>query len=548
MEHILFDDIKKQIETGFINQGWVMVFSFGHNFKNVEQGGLYSALVSSDKVKDSLQNYSWELRYGNGRPGFVSHYKDKQEITEYYRFSDKGFEPLIYYREEFGQYDNYLELSEEFRLYHNLYENFTSHEKKEYIYSDDNGDKEVVAKIGKNEAFIKLKFLKDYISARQMHCLIYFDFMRFSKKTLTELNIEKVNKNFSSDKYFYNHLITDISDRNIRDDKTQSWIMGKSLIENIKDYKPNIWGTIEERDNYSEYIIGYDDNGNEEYFTCDDEKLGNYFGKNPDAPLYVTPVFFRKEVLKKYYDNPTKYSVNDGHISCHSIWSLRLDNNNKDYVIVLLGDLGKLHYKEQLYWKSYNIPPKEEGFSYTAYKRFFAGEPSNPESPDLLLTMRFVQFNESWVKKYGWYLFKPLSQEDNHYFKSLHLLTSSDNEKEFDEQILALTKVFIDSLNEKEIIKGIEIAKENPKGIDKFESFLESNNLKVPEMIEFFRNIQALRSSTVAHRRSLKRKDTKKVLTYFKFDEKSIDEILEGIFENFIRTLNTIESYLIKST
>lgn len=548
MEPLLFDDIKKQIETGFINQGWVMVFSFGHNFKNVGQGGLYSALVSSDKVKDSLQNYSWELRYGNGRPGFVSYHKDKQEITEYYRFIEKGFEPIIYYREEFGQYDSYLELSEEFRLYHNLYERFTSHEKKEYIYSDDNGDEEVVAKIGKNEAFIKLKFLKDYISARKMHCLIYFDFMRFSEKTLAELDIEEVNKNLSSDKYFYNHLITDISDRHIREDKTQSWIMGKALIENIKDYKPSIWGTIEERDNYSEFIIGYDENGNEKYFTCDDEKLGNYFGKNPNAPLYVTPVFFRKEVLKKYYDNPTKYSVSDGHISCHSIWSLRLDNNNKDYVIVLLGDLGKLHYKEQLYWKSYNIPPKEDGFSYTAYKRFFAGEPCNPESPDLLLKMKFAQFNESWVKKYGWYLFKPLSKEDFHYFKSLHLLTSNDNEKEFDEQILALTKVFIDSLNEKEMVKGLEIEKDKAKGIDKFESFLESNNLKVPEMIEFFRNIQALRSSTVAHRRSVKRKDTKKVLDYFKFEEKSISDILEGIFENFIRTLNTIDNYLIKST
>ena len=548
MEKLLFEDIKKQIETGFTNQGWVMVFSFGHNFKNIQQGGVYSALVSNDKVKDALQNYSWELRYGSGRPGFVSHYKDDKEITEYYRFSENGFEPIIYYREEFGKYDNYLELSEEFRLYHNLYEDFITHENKKYIYIDDNGDEDIVAKIGKNEAFIKLKYLKDFISARQMHCLIFFDFMRFSKKTISELNLEEINKNFSSNKYFYNHIITDISDRHIRDDKTQSWIMGKALIENIKNYKPNIWGAIEERNIYAEFIIGYDENGNEKYFTCDEDKLGNYFGKNPDSPLYVTPVFFRKEVLKKYYDNPTKYSVDDGYISCHNIWSLRLDNNNKEYVIVLLGDLGKLHYKEQLYWKSYNIPPKEEGFSYTAYKRFFAGEPSNPESLDLYLKMRLCQFNEAWIKKYGWYLFKPLSKEDYHYLKSLHLLTSNDNDKEFDEQILSLTKIFIDSLNEKELVKGISMSKDNPKGIDKLESFLENKNLKVPEMIEFIRNVQALRSSTVAHRRNIKRKDTKKVMGYFKFDEKSISEVLEDIFGNFIKTLNTLENHLIKNT
>ncbi len=548
MEPLLFEDIKKQIEAGFINQGWVMVFSFKHNFKNVEQGGLYSALVESSKLKDSLQRYSWELRYGSGRPGFVSYYENDNEITEYYRFSDKGYEPIIYYREELGLKDNYLELSEEFRLYHNLYEDFKSHYQKEYIYTDSNGDEEVVAKIGKNEAFIKLKFLKDYISARDMHLLVYFDFMRFSQKTMQELNLKELRQDYSSDKYFYNHLIIDITDRDIRQDKTQSWIMGKTVIEKNKNYKPNIWGTIEERDQFADFIIDYDENGDELKFTCDEEHLGNYFGKNPEAPLYVTPVYFKKDVLKKYYDNPSKYSVEDGHVYCHSIWSLRLDNSCKDYVIVLLGDLGKLHYKEQLYWKSFNIPPREEGFSSTAYKRFFAGIPSNPDSADLFLKMKFQQFNESWIKKFGWYLFKPLSKEDFHYFKTLHLLTSSENEKEFDEQILALTKIFIDSLNEKELIKGVDLEKDNPKGLDKFEAFLESKRLQIPEMIAFLRNVQALRSSTVAHRRNVTRKDTKKVLNYFGFEDKSLDKILENIFEDFIKTLSTLENYLLKNT
>lgn len=548
MNELTFEDIKQQIDTSFINQGWVMVFSFGHNFKNVQQGGLYSAIIEPSKLETALQNYSWELRYGNGRPGFVSYFSKNESITEYYRFCDEGIEPLVFYREQFGQRDNYLEFSEEFRLYHNLYEDFVSHEKKEYIYVDTNGDEEVVAKIGRNEAFVKLKFLKDYLSARKMHCLIYFDFMRFSHKTISELGLKPINENFASNKYFYNHLIVDITDRFIREDKTQSWLMGKALIEFNKDYKPNIWGTIEERDKFEEFIIGYDSNGDNKYFTCDEEKLGNYFGKNPNAPLYVTPVFFKKDVLKKYYDNPIKYSVDDGNISCHSVWSLRLDNSCKDYVIVLLGDLGKLHYKEQLYWKSFNIPPRKEGFSYTAFKRFFDGEPCNPESADLYLKMRFHEFNKSWKDKFGWELFKPLSKEDNHYFKSLHLLTSADNEKEFDEQILALTKIFIDSINEKDIIVGVEIKKENAKGIDKLEAFLESHKLKIPEMIEFFRNVQALRSSTVAHRRNVTRKDTKKVLEFFEFGEKSIEEILETIFNNFIRTMNSLENYLIKST
>lgn len=545
-DSLIFIDIKKDIDNCFIHQGWVTVCSFGQSLKNIKNGGLYSSSVKDDKLKDSLSNYSWELRCGNGRPGIMSYFKEKEEVVEYYRFSNDGFEPLVYYREEFGNREKYLEFSEEFRLFHNLYEIYYTSDKKEYIFIDSNGDEEVVAKIDKFEALVKLKFIKDFISAKNMHLLIYFDFMRFSEKDLKELELEAINVNYSSDKYFYNHIICDCQDRFIRNDKTQSWIMGKCLIKKIDNYKPSIWGNMDTQNEFSDFIIEFDDDGNEKLFTCNEEKLGNYFGKNPDAPLYVTPVYFNREVLKKYYDNPVKYSVQDGYIYCNSVWSMRLDNSCKDFVIVLLGDLGKLHYKEQLYWKSFNIPPRKEGFSHTAYKRFFEGEPCDPDSLDLLLKMKYETFNENWNKKFGWRLFKPLSKEDFHCFKTLHLLTSEKNDKEFDEQILSLTKVFIDSLDEKNLAKEISINKENAKGIDKFEGFLEKHNMKIPEMITFFRNLQSLRSATVAHRRSNSRKDTQKILDYFEYDKKSQKEILDRIFTDLIKSLNTLENYYIK--
>lgn len=541
-----FVDIKKNIDNCFIHQGWVTVCNFGASLGDIKQGGLYSSLVKDDKLKDSLSNYSWELRYGNGRPGFESSFNENEEIVKYYRFPINGYEPLVYYREEFGNREKYLEFSEEFRLFHNLYEIHYSSDKKEYLFIDSNGDEEVVAKINKYEALVKLKFIKDYISAKDMHLLIYFDFMRFSEDDLKQLELTALNENYLSDKYFYNHIICDCQNRFIRKDKTQSWIMGKCLIKKLDNYKPSIWGNMDIQNEYSDFIIGFDEDGNEKLFSCNEEKLGNYFGKNPKAPQYVTPVYFSREVLKKYYDNPVKYSVQDGYINCNSIWSLRLDNSCKDYVIVLLGDLGKLHYKEQLYWKSFNIPPRKEGLSYTGFKRFFEGEPCDPVSLDLLLKMKYETFNENWNKKFGWKLFKPLSKEDSHCFKTLHLLTSDKNDKEFDEQILSLTKVFIDSINEKSISKEIAIMKENARSIDKLESFLAKHNLSFPDMITFFRNLQSLRSATVAHRRSNSRKDTQKILDYFEHDKKSQKEILDRIFSDLIRTLITLENHFIK--
>ncbi len=74
---------------------------------------------------------------------------------------------------------------------------------------------------------------------------------------------------------------------------------------------------------YPEFIIGYDQHGKPFRHTCDQETLSNYFGKNPGAPHYVTPVHFRREVLQKYYDNPQDFSVEDGVIKRSGFWHMR---------------------------------------------------------------------------------------------------------------------------------------------------------------------------------------------------------------------------------
>jgi len=46
---------------------------------------------------------------------------------------------------------------------------------------------------------------------------------------------------------------------------------------------------------YSHFIIGIDAEGDAVEHTCDPDQLANYFGKNPDAPHFLTPVFFRRD-------------------------------------------------------------------------------------------------------------------------------------------------------------------------------------------------------------------------------------------------------------
>jgi len=55
----------------------------------------------------------------------------------------------------------------------------------------------------------------------------------------------------------------------------------------------------------------------------------------------------------------------------------------------------------------------------------------------------YSHVNGLWFKRYNWHLFKPLSKDVSHYSKALNLLTSQDNQDEFDGQILALTKILL---------------------------------------------------------------------------------------------------------
>lgn len=536
---LTFQDLQKEIKGNLGKTEWITVFSQSSAHHDVDQGGFFSAFISNEKIKQVLKNYQWDLAIGGGLPGF-SHFEKGKEITEYYRFSENGIEPVVYWRAFHGVKEDYYEVSEEFRLYFNLFEDRKNLKDAKFIHIDDNGDENEVILINENEVKIKLKYLKEFLAVKKMHLAVYFDFMRFSRKTLNELGQKEIDDVAHGSDYIYSICVRDLV---INDTKSQGWLMGKKLIVGLKDFKPDIFGRSEEK-KYEDFIIGIDENGKEILHTCEGDKLANFFGQNPGSPQFLTPVFFKKEVLAKYYSNPEKYTVDDGYLSCKGLWGLRMDNNHPRYVVVFLGDLGHLPRKEKLYWKSFNVA-HQGGISRVAWERGFEAKFTDPEQPDLYFKYKFEIFQKAWSEKFGWYLFKPLLKDDFHHFKSLHVPLTND-QKEFDEQVLSLTKIFIDSLNEKELAKGILVKKAKPKGIDKLETFLVSKNVRFKDMFEFLRNLQSLRSTSVAHRKSEKSKDYQKVRKFFDFDNKELGEIFEDILIKSIRTLNSLEGYFLK--
>ena len=193
-------------------------------------------------------------------------------------------------------------------------------------------------------------------------------------------------------------------------------------------------------------------------------------------------------------------------------------------MVAALVDLGRMPHREQLHWKSFNVLPPRNGFySITTFSRWFDAIPTNCSvAPDLVFKPLYIQVNDKWRTKYGWSLFKELAADDQYHFETLHLMGQENDQKEFDGLIQSITKLLIDSLNEKQLVKAIDstkpdvlrfLSERNIKelkpsyiqgGITKFECFLISEGLLDSSVVKLLRKVQDLRSSTVAHRKSTK--------------------------------------------
>jgi hypothetical protein len=348
--------------------------------------------------------------------------------------------------------------------------------------------------------------------------------MRVGNIDIAENKIEFIDKDFKGENYIYNHLIRPL------DGKFQSWILGKKIISFDPSKSKNYHFDFENQV-YESFITGYDEEGNEVYQDC---------SKKNDKYFVVT--YFKKDVLNKYYNEPQKYEVDGWHVKSN-FFSLKIDNNNEDYVAVFLIELGYLPYKEQLHWKHYNIQP-QKGISHAYYQTMIEGNwVDHPETPDLFFKHKFEQFNKKWETKFGWRLYKPLAKEDEHLFKALHIPTSN-NVKSFCEQILSIIKITIDRLNEAELAKQITLD-DNDKGITKLEKFLAVHQMQIPDMITFLRHLWNLRSGLLAHSFSNSNDKCKKAIKYFGIREDNYIEVAKDIFTKSIFTLNTLENKLI---
>ncbi|MDE0010848.1 MAG: hypothetical protein OXU36_06870 [Candidatus Poribacteria bacterium] len=318
--------------------------------------------------------------------------------------------------------------------------------------------------------------------------------------------------------------------------QSDSRLRGRRIIEPLPKSKSGL-GDFAEEPKYVEFIVNVDDNGDEVYHTCNPYKLSHFPEENAAGKL--TLVHFNKQVLNKYYDEPSKYTVEDSMVRCASLWSMKIDNHDPDKVCVFLDELGiSLPHVEQEHWRAHNIPP-EGGVSETFGRRNFGGEWANSDQPDVLFKQSYEQLQKACDEYLGWQLLKPLGSEDEYRLKRLRIPVS-DEQCDFDDLVQDLQTILIESIDVKGLRRLLsEAERVNLKGkrsIEVLGEILSFHSVEdADHRISFLQKLQTLRSKGSGHRKG---GDYQKIANYFGVDSLGQREAFIGILK---QTLDTVD-------
>ena len=504
-------------------------------------GGLIPAnlvekILSGEHISDVIENV-WAEPAAYAPPG--------ESQIKYFRWGVDGdmygSEPLVIGRQFSKMKENYFEISEEFRLFHNLYHD---KETNTYIKIDDAGNEETVAIVTHDEVQIRLKEIQQFLAVKEMYLSLLFEFNEYSEYSLEELGLSEVEPEFKRDELMYwRHGYSGDTYHYKEGFRSDSRLRGRKLIKPLPKSKSG-FGDFAERPKYAEFIVDVDENGDEVSHTCNPYKLGDYPGENSDVAWKLTPVHFRKRVLDKYYNEPSKYSVSDSMVRC-GMWGMKIDNHDSDKVCVFLDELGiSLPYTEQLHWLANNIPP-EGGVSETFYRRMVRGEWANSDQPDLLFKQGYEQLRKACDEHLGWQLLKSLDSGDEYRLKRLRVPTV-DEESHFKDSVLDLANLLIDRLNEKRLedLIPVKARKEIKRGINRLEYVLDSRKVKGAEKhIIFLRCLWDLRNTRGgSHPEFLDDSRYKRASMHFDLENLDRQEAFAKILEKAVQFLDFLIS------
>ena len=506
------------------NEMWVQVCG---RMEGEQRRWLFCALI------DKGSNELFLNQLGNGIPAEEPVGFTQVGDKVYYSFAKyDNISYLVRYRDFYGVKKGYYELCDEFLLNFNAYRDGD----KYFCVKEDGVVDELARYLSNGGIQIKNNYLKRFAAIKQMNLAFEFDFF-FNSAAQFGPDISE-NYEHRNEKIRYEFYSGDTGRNNYF-----SRLLGRKIIDCGPIESSGVWPYEKEKE-YVDFIVGCDDDGNPIKSTCNHNRLNNYFYSEPGRYFYLTPVAFKREVLKKYMDHPDVYRIEENHLYCGCLWGIELDLNHNDYVFAYLGDIGRdLPESEYQHWLAYNVLT-DEGLSDNTIKRDFGGLFAEPTNPDFVFQSAFEQTKKKWLEKYGWDLFLELTEDDKYCYQNA-IMPLVNEQHEFDSLCLTLSKITIDSINVEGIKNADATIDSDTKGsLNILQAFLIDEGLddkSVDAITGNMRIVQSLRSQLTGHRKSI---DLDKTYKKYGIDEyiKSRDFVSASkiVFELLTNALNEL--------
>ncbi|MBM3474441.1 MAG: hypothetical protein FJX75_14350 [Armatimonadetes bacterium] len=505
VEQSRFVDLAKEVRDEWGRGEWLTVYN------HVPAGGegtwVFCALLPQSDAEHVLKSTEsmWAASPGFGAPACSqAHEGDTSRVT-YDRFGNsEGLEPLVLLRRFDGVKPPYVEVSEEFRLFHNLY---SDPHTGALVKVTDSGADRPVAEVSTEQVRLRALELRQFLGIRDMVLVLAVEAFQTVHAPLAELARETTNRDADGHLLWEDYAGEDwvlrwdaVPEPEEEGEASCCRLVGKKLIRGLPKEDCDFW-PYELPDRFAEFIVGVREDGRPLEHTCDPSSLHPAMGGSGRGAAFLTPVFFRREVLDRYYGDESRYRVVDGYVHCGALWGLPIDNDLPDHVAVFLGDLGRhLPYEEQQYWRGHNVAP-EGRLSKTSLKRNILGRFANAESPDLQFRAQYPALSTKWREVLGWPLFLELDADDAYALECLRV-PSADSVGAFDQQALFLAKLLADSLNKDGLKAAMPGAPANTPTIGLLDQYLAERGLddRTPH-VAFLRGLQTYRSASVAHRK-----------------------------------------------
>lgn len=462
-----------------LSGAWTTVYS--HHDAADGRPSVFGCFADLTRKQEILAGDDWLKHASSFSPGFCV----CADGVTYHDGRDEGYDFIVAEQYFYPLDQAQILVNQEFVMLFELYRG----EDGCYYSVDKCGEREKVVDFAGDEVRVRTKYILRFIAAKQ--CLfVYFVDARLASSSSFPLGSTECIA--ESDEVGGNYHIGQWYTSDIDEGYLLSMLYARSFIEPGDVETCGVWPYDEKIEQYPEFIIGERPDGSLVRYTCDPNKLGTYFDKEPRAPHYLTPVFFKPAVLDKYRSSPY-FDVSERHISCGSQWRCEIDNVDPDRVMVYLGDLGRdLPESERTHFLSFEMSPVDQHISDEVFKtdllNMWFKDPSGPVS--MLMRAR-MELDKAWSKRFGLTLYRPFHRADEGILEQIHI-PSGNGESEFEAVTMALTRALVDYIDES-ALEGADA-----KGsINKLEVFLSANDIVAD--LKPLRDLQNLRSAGAAH-------------------------------------------------